>query len=294
MKRIINQKIVYGIAVSVLAVFLSFLFFGCGPEINDEETLAVIGRDRITVSDFNYRISNLPERYRQVGRRRKMEYLEELVNDTLLYQEALRSEVQRIEDVQKVIEEARRKIIIARFLQDTIDEKISISDEDVREYYEANEKMFRTPEIMRLSHILVLSREEGLDILEELDAGVEFEEIARTRSVDPTAQRGGDIGYFPKGQLMPEFEQACETLEVGEISGVVRTSLGYHVIKLTDRRDPEPVAIERVEERIRERLYALQRQKKFNEMLQRLREETDIEIHEEAIVSDQENKEERQ
>lgn len=289
MKFLINEKIIFGIVVAALAAAFGVLAIKFVTRGDHGQTLVAIGGDRITVEDFNYRISNLPERYRQVVGRRKMEYLEELINDTLLYQEAIRKDVHQIEEVQKVIEEAKRKIIIARFLQDNIDGRIDISDDDVVEYYETNKDVFRTPEILRLSHILVLSRDEAEQILNKLGEGADFDEIARAKSVDPTAQRGGDIGYFPKGQLMPQFEDACSRLEIGEISDVVSTSLGYHIIKLTDRRPPQPVAVERVEDQIRERLYALEKQVMFNELLERLKRETEIVINEEAMASKEEN-----
>ncbi len=256
---------------------------GCGKPSGKSVVVATVGNMKMTVSDFYERISHLPERYQEIVKRRKGEYLQEWINDTLLYQEALRKNVHKGKDVQKVIEEARKKILIARLLKDEVDDAIDITEDDIREFYRKNRARYITPEIMRVSHILVPSREESENILEELAGGARFEDLARARSVDPTAQRGGDIGYFPKGQLMPEFEAGCARLDVGGISGVVKTKLGYHVIMLTDRRQPKPRPIKDVDEDIRSRLRTVKRQKIFNELLRRLREETDVEVNEEAL-----------
>ncbi len=267
----------------ILATCVSLASSGCGRNRSKEVVLALVGDKKITVMDFNERIANLPARYQDIVSKRKGEYLQELINDTVLYQEAIRKDLHKDKDVQKVIEEARKKILIARLLKDEVDDTISITEEDIEEFYGANKDKYKTPEIMRVSHILVLSQEDAENIQKELAGGAVFEDLARAKSVDPTAQRGGDIGYFPKGQLMPEFENACSQLEIGEISGVVKTKLGYHVIKLTDRKEPQLRPIEQVSGDIRSRLRTIKRQKIFNELITRLREGTVIEINEEAL-----------
>lgn len=259
------------------------LFSGCGRSAEKELVLASVGNTEITVSDFNERIANLPVQYRDVVRKRRSEYLQELINDTLLYQEAIRRGMHKEKDVRGVIEEATRKILAARLLKDEVNDNIVITEEDITEFYDNNKEKYMTPEIMRVSHILVPSREEAEAILEELSDGKSFEDMARAKSVDPTAQRGGDIGYFPKGQLMPEFDRACSGLQVNEISGAVRTKLGYHLIKLTDRRAPELRPVGSVSEDIEARLRTVKRQKLFNELLEKLREKSDIEINGEAL-----------
>jgi peptidyl-prolyl cis-trans isomerase C len=256
---------------------------GCGRSSKEGAVIASIGNYKITAGSFNERVSNLPERYQRIVKRRKKEFLEDLINDTLLYQEAVRKELHKDEDVLKVIEEARKKILIARLLKDEVDDKIDVTDDDVIIFYNENKSKYMTPEIMRVSHILIQSRETAEEIKKRLDEGENFEDLARAKSVDPTAQRGGDIGYFPKGQLMPEFEKACATLDINEISGIVETKLGYHIIKLTDRREPQLKPIERVQDDIKSRLRTIKRQRAFNEMLGRLHEETEIEINEEAL-----------
>ncbi len=271
--------------VVLVAVVLIFSVSGCGEKKDDPEILAEIGNIRITVDDFEERISNLPARYRRVVNNRRDEYLQDFINDKLLYRAARGAGVHDKEEVRKLIAQARKKIIISRFLKDEVEDRIDISEEEVAAYYENNASEFLSPAIMRLSHILVQSREEAQDLLKQLDDGYEFESLARAKSVDPSAQRGGDVGFFPQGQLMPEFERAINSLEVGEMSGVVETNLGYHIIKLTGREEPKPVPLAQVEERIRKRLYQQEKQYLFNKLLNDLRESVTIKINEEALAA---------
>ncbi|MGB2600448.1 MAG: peptidyl-prolyl cis-trans isomerase [Candidatus Omnitrophota bacterium] len=268
-----------------LAVLVLLIVSGCGKAPEGGVVIATIGDSTITVADFNERVANLPPRYREIVEKRKAEFLEEIINDALLYQEAVRIGLPKDKDVQKVIDQARQKILIARLLKDRVDDSIEITDEEIIEFYNSNKDKYMTPEIMRVSHILVPTQEEAAAILQELSTGKKsFEDIARAKSVDPTAQRGGDVGYFPKGQLMPRFEEACAKLDVNETSGVVKTKLGYHIIKLTDRRAPAPRPLEQVKGDIRSRVHTIEGKKIFNELLYELREKTDILIDAKALA----------
>lgn len=263
---------------------VSFILTGCGkPVPKDDDVLASVGDTKITVADFNKKLANLPERYRDVVKKRKAEFLQEVINDTLLYQEARNKGLHKDQEVRDLIVEAKKKILITRLLKDEVEDAIEVTDEDMEEFYDENKDRYMTPEIMRVSHILVLSRDDAQNIQTELDAGARFEDLARAKSIDPTAQRAGDIGYFPKGQLMPEFENACAKLDVGEVSGIVKTKLGYHIIKLTDRRQPEQRPIKQVSDDIKARVYMLKRQETFKELLERLRGGVVIEIDEEIL-----------
>lgn len=261
-------------------------FCGCGKSSREKEELLVsIGGTRITVADFNERVANLPERYRQIAQKRKAAYIQELINDTLLYQEALRLGFDRDEEAKKVIEEAKKKILIAKLLNSEIESKIEISEEEIISYYDSNKDRYTMPEIMRASHILLNTAEDAKEVIDEINSGVSFENAARARSLDPTAQKGGDIGFFPKGQLMPEFDQACSRLNVGETSAAVRTSLGYHIIKLTDRRPPAERPLDQVRDEISLRIREVKKRESFNALLEKLKNSTEIKVNEEALSS---------
>ncbi|MFH1847435.1 MAG: peptidylprolyl isomerase [Candidatus Omnitrophota bacterium] len=269
----------------IFSIIVAGSFLGCSKASEKEVVIVSIGKTKVTISDFNERLANLPQKYREIIQKRKNEYLQELINDTLLYQEAVRQNIHKDKDVLKVLDEARKKILIARLLKDNIDDVVEITEDDVKEYYGRNKMKYMTPRYLRVAHVLSSSREDSENILAELQNGADFADMARAKSIDPTAQNGGDIGYFPIGQLMPEFENACVGLAIGETSDVVRTKLGYHIIKLTGRREPELKSVQKVRDTIRSELHTKKRQKIFNELLARLRDNPEIQINKEALSS---------
>ena len=252
---------------------------GCsGP--SDKDVLARIDRKHtITLAGFTERISKLPKRYQDVINKNKKEFLDEIIIDTLLYNEAVRKKLDRDDDVKKVIREAEKKILIARLLNDEVEEKIIVNEKDISAYYDANKEKFATPEALRASHILVKTEEEAGDILVELSNNRNFEDLARGRSMDPTSKIGGDIGYFTRHQLVPEIEEVCFNMQVGEISGIVKTKFGYHIIKLTERAPPRVKELAEVRDAIEETLKRLKKKVLFNEFVTALKEKAQITVN---------------
>jgi len=258
---------------------LLLMLSGCsGP--SDKDVLARIDRKHtITLAGFTERISKLPKRYQDVINKNKKEFLDEVIIDTLLYNEAVRKKLDRDDDVKKVIREAEKKILIARLLNDEVEEKIIVNEKDISAYYNANKEKFATPEALRASHILVKTEEEAGDILVELSNNRNFEDLARGRSMDPTSKIGGDIGYFTRHQLVPEIEEVCFNMQVGEISGIVKTKFGYHIIKLTERAPPRVKELAEVRDAIEETLKRLKKKVLFNEFVTALKEKAQITVN---------------
>lgn len=94
--------------------------------------------------------------------------------------------------------------------------------------------------MIRAAHILVEEEEQANELLAAIEGGADFHELASANSKCPSGSRGGDLGDFGRGQMVPEFEQAAFALNIGEISGVVKTQFGYHLIKLLDKKDVVP------------------------------------------------------
>ena len=90
---------------------------------------------------------------------------------------------------------------------------------------------------VRASHLLVKTEEDAAKLREEILAGKDFAEVAAQVSMCPSGRDGGDLGFFGKGQMVKEFEDACFSMEVGEVSNPIKTQFGYHLIKLTDTQD---------------------------------------------------------
>lgn len=120
-----------------------------------------------------------------------------------------------------------------------VGDDISISDEEMEEYFEQNKEQFGQEEQVRARHILVEDEDEAQDIQDKLANGEDFEELAKEHSKDGSSQAGGDLGFFPRGQMVKEFEEVAFTLDTDEISDIVETEHGYHIIKVEEKKEAE-------------------------------------------------------
>lgn len=132
-------------------------------------------------------------------------------------------------------EEMRKELLMMQYQEHYVTH-INITDEDARAYYDNNLEMFASNQVSA-SHILVEDEALAVDLKAQLDDGADFAELAVAHSTCPSAAQGGDLGYFGRGQMVPEFENAAFAMEVGDISDPVQTQLGWHIILLTDRID---------------------------------------------------------
>ncbi|MGB3096718.1 MAG: peptidylprolyl isomerase [Candidatus Deferrimicrobiaceae bacterium] len=184
-----------------------------------------------------------------------------------------------------------RRLVSARKYMDRVAAKASgISDEEIHAFYTANPAKFRLPEQVRARHILVkvapgageegkrAAREKIEAILEALRAGGDFAEVARKRSEDSTAARGGDLGIFPRGTMVMPFEDAAFALEAGAVSDPVETPFGLHLIKVEERIPGTIVTEEEAREQIRSFLQGGKTRGAVQAELSRLRSEAKIEI----------------
>jgi peptidyl-prolyl cis-trans isomerase C len=160
----------------------------------------------------------------------------------------------------------RRDLIISNFIEKTIVPKVTVSEEDARKFYDQNPDKFTKPEAVKASHILIgvdqkataeekkAAREKIDKLRKELAGGADFAALAKGNSTCPSSQQGGDLGSFGKGQMVPAFEVAAFSLKPGEISEVVETQFGYHIIKLTEKKAVEKVEFKEARPRIEDYL----------------------------------------
>ena len=155
----------------------------------------------------------------------------------------------------------------------------------MRKYYDEHKAEFKTPELWRASHILVATDKEARDILDALAKGAKFEDLAKEKSMDATSSRGGDIGFFRAGQLVPDFEKAALKLNMGQTSDVIHTQFGYHVIKLTDKREPGAEDFEKARGKIESELKKKKRAELFDKLVTDLKNKYGVFIDEEILDS---------
>ncbi|MFP4564457.1 MAG: peptidylprolyl isomerase [Spirochaetia bacterium] len=178
-------------------------------------------------------------------------------------------------------------LYITTFVEEMVTREIPVSEEEIRTFYDENPQHFTQPEQIQASHILLTfgeeagrSREEAEELarslITRLEEGADFAELAANNSEDPSAERGGDLGTFGKGQMVQEFEEAAFALETGEISGIVETDYGLHIIKVTDKKEEQVVSLDMVSPTIESHLKQVGTAEAMEELLASLREESDI------------------
>ncbi len=155
-------------------------------------------------------------------------------------------------EVQKRLKEMTTVVLARSFFDRYVAGKAEVPDEAVRKEYEKNKKNFEAPAQVHAMHILVKDKGKAEELLARLKKGESFEELAKKESQDPmSARRGGDLGWQSCASLDSKFAKAAAALKKGELSPIVQTGFGYHIIKLIDRKDKRLLTFEEVKEQLR-------------------------------------------
>ena len=182
-----------------------------------------------------------------------------------------------------------KDLVINNYIEKEIADKVTITDADTKKFYDDNQDKFKQSESVRASHILCgvdskaspeekqKAKEKAEALLKRVKAGEDFAAIAKSDSTCPSSKQGGDLGFFGRGQMVKPFEDAAFALKPGEISGVVETQFGYHIIKLTDKKAAETLKYEDVKGKISEYLKNQKIQKGIEALLKELRSKAKIE-----------------
>lgn len=268
----------------ILALFSSFILSGCGNKVSSQDKILVtVGNKFITLQDFKHKLSRLPSYYKDMAEKNKGNLLDDMIVESLFLEDAVRKGIDRDKEIREILEEAKKKIIIAKYIKTEVDDKMKVSEEDMKKLYEQNKDDFKKPGMWRASHILVATDAEAKNVLSELAKGGKFEDIAKEKSIDATSTRGGDVGYFRKGQVVPEFENTCFNLRVGETSGIVKTQFGYHIIKLTDKKDEVVESYEEAKPAIENALKSKKRAELLNALVAELKNKYRVRVEDDTI-----------
>jgi len=240
--------------------------------------LATVNGKQLTKREFDL---FLPEDYQNVlTAEEKREYLDRWITTQLLYEEALKSGLRASPDIDARIEQYKKDLIADRLVQKVIEERAVVSDKEVRDYYEAQKLEFEKE--YRVSDILV-DTPEAADTVRTLLKSRSFEAVAKERSLDKHSGAGGDLGYLSRGNMIPEFEGVIYKMQVGEVSDVIETEFGYHIIKVTGIRDSQAqMEYADIAPEIADDLTLQKRQAVYDSLVAALRTRADIEYTDDA------------
>lgn len=270
----------FAILISAAAILTTA---GCAKKEVQGKILATYDGGSVSEKDFLKAVNSMPDHIRTMAQEKKTEFLDSFVTERLMLQEAEAKGIQHLTDVQDIVRQSRNRVLVTKLIEQEVDQKLEISAADIKTYYDNHTDEFVVPYRLRASHILVRDRAEAESIISRIKAGELFEELAKKYSMDPTAAKGGDLGYVRKGQLIPEVEEALFGLKVGDMGEVVPSKFGYHILKVTGEAKPQTKELHLVEKDIRDRLTLEKRSQAFTGLIDRLKKKAGIKMNTEEL-----------
>ncbi len=248
--------------------------------IMGNKVLAKVNGKEITQFDVEQFLRSLgQERAAQFnneeGRKR---LLDELVNQNLFLADAIDSKIEETAEFQN--EMARMKeVILTQVNVNSTMKGIGIVETEIEEYFNANKSKYDLPASTNTSHILVDSEELINKIHGKLIKNeIEFADAAKEHSKCPSSQKGGELGMYPRGQMVPEYEAVAFNMEIGEVSKPVKTQFGYHIIKLNDKEEAMEAKFEDVKTQVANELRSQKQNEAYFGKLQELKAKYNIEM----------------
>jgi len=266
------------------------LLFSCAKKGEQKASgpVAKVGSVTITQDDVNREIKGLPDQIQKMfqGPEGAERFVDELVKKEILYQEAKKKGFESNPEYQKKLEEFKKLTLISLLLDKEIAEKSKVTDKDLKDYYERHKAEMMTNNQVRASHILVKSEDEAKKILEQVKKGGDFAKIAKEKSIDTgSAKNGGDLGFFSRGQMVPEFENAAFAMKEGEVGGPVKTQFGFHIIKVTGKKEGNVVDFDKVKDLLVQRVTAEKQKEAFDSYMEGLKKSYNPQMNKEAIAA---------
>lgn len=245
--------------------------------MDQNKVLAVVNDREITQQDVFAFLNELgpqvamqfqsPEGIRQIA--------DELANQELLYLDAIENGFDEEEDFKLEMEKVKANVL-KQYAMHKLLSDISASEDEIKKYYDDHKEYFKTPEAVKAGHILVKEEEEANKILKEIEEGLSFEDAASKYSMCPSKEKGGDLGEFSRGSMVPEFEEAAFNMEPGKISEPVSTQFGYHLIRVEHKREESINAFEDVKDRVTEQVIGLKQQETYLNKTKELKEKYEV------------------
>jgi peptidyl-prolyl cis-trans isomerase C len=274
MNRFSREALIAALSATLL---IAGLLLSAGPlkaeEKSEDEVVARINGTEIRFSDLLLAEEETAQALSGVPEDVKFEYLLSMLIDRIIVSSQAR-EKGLVDDpaVQRRLAYFENKALRDVYWTQILTARIT--DEAAQAFYDEQVASAEPQEEIKARHILVATEEEAAAIVEELAGGADFEALARERSTGPSGAEGGDLGYFPQGTMVPEFNDAAFALQAGETSGPVKTKFGWHIISVEDRRMQEVPAFELV----RDQVVAALAQEEGRKLMEELRETAAIEI----------------
>lgn len=235
------------------------------------KVIAEVNGKKITTEDIAPMLAQSGMKFEQLPPQIKQKVVDQAIERELLKEKAINSGIERSKEFKEALAKLKADLALEIWMRKQYN-SIKISDKEAKEFYKQNIDKFKQPEMVHARHILVKSEEEAKKIIAELKKTpkdklkAKFIELAQTKSVGPSGKRGGDLGFFKKGQMVKPFSDAAFSLKPGEFTKTpVKTQFGYHIIYVEEKKPASTVPFEQVKDKIKQQL----KMKKFQELVKK-------------------------
>lgn len=246
--------------------------------MDNNKVLAVVNGREITERDLFNTFARVPKERQQYfsteeGRK---QLLEQLVSFELIYNYAVKENLDKDEAFTVQLENVKKEMLTQYAISKELSEAV-VTEEEAKKFYSDNMTMFIEDTSIRASHILVSDIDTAEEVAKKLKNGADFGEVAAEYSSCPSKANGGDLGFFTKGRMVPEFEEAAFSLEVGQVSEPVKTQFGYHIIKVEEKKAPQMKTFEEAKDVIVSNLTNYKQNSIYNNLVNGLKEQYGVE-----------------
>lgn len=276
--------------VFIFGIFLLLTLLSCGKPGEKElgrKELVRINDHSISIEEFHQMSETQPleGKMRLLDEKGMRDFLENyIITREVLYQEAKKKGFDRDQAILAKVEDFRRAMIIDALIEGVLKERSEVTEEEIQRYYRENKSIFTEPLEIKIRHIVVNSEPILQEVLTRLSKGESFEKLASTFNIDRTREDGGNLGYLRRGQLAPSFfqfeEAAFSLVKKGDLSEVVRTPYGFHIIRLEEMRGTALRPFDQVKEKVRFFLQGKKKQEAYLEFVKEAKSRSTILINE--------------
>lgn len=284
-------------SISVIITVLLLAGVSGNVSADSKDVVARIGAREITNAELNQYLRAYPKNDKvDISQTSvKKEVLKSVVNMIVLSTKAREKGLDKSKELEKAMELAISGVLVSAILNDDIIKKIDVTDDDIKLYYSTRKDNFKAPETVKARHILLRVKRDASDeekkqlrekaegVLKRAKAGEDFVKLVTEFSEDASKSVGGDLGYISKGKTVKPFEEAAFAMKPGEISGIVESKFGYHIIKVEDRKPAGVQPLEEVRDKIKQTIFESRQSTQVKEYLDQALKDAKVELYPEKL-----------
>jgi peptidyl-prolyl cis-trans isomerase C len=286
----------------ILGSFFLVMFIQANVFAQDNAVVAKIGERKITLSDFK-RVTDYFDAERQkmleTNPQLKETVLRQFIQSIVISDLAKQKGFDKNPEIKEQLQFFSDNFLANEYLKQEIAQKVTVSDDELKSYYDSHKDEFKTQDMIKARHILVRVDSSASDdekkkakerielYLKKIEDGEDFAKLASDFSDDPGSKaKGGDLGFFPRGRMVKPFEDAAFSLKPGETSGIVETQFGFHIIKVEERKDSSVESFDVVKERLKQKLSQDRTRKELTDFIDKAMKDSKTEIYPDVLTGE--------